>query len=167
MNPTSDVHCNHIEKGMIFLRIGRGNYQTLSLWGKAMCQLLNPFTCHPPFWIAHLPLSYPTTILNVLLLVGAVIAGEWSVAGLSVLAHRYTPPANRTSRWEARMNTPIIPLSPRQRWALSRTFPLAILHCRPSSCREREVLFLTRGILSVGSHAARRGARFGCHSHFL
>ena len=33
------------------------------------------------------------------LLDGVVIAGEWSVAGLSVLSHMHTPPANQTSCW--------------------------------------------------------------------
>ena len=35
------------------------------------------------------------------------------MAGLSVLAHTHTPPANRTSRWAKETTTPIIPLSPR------------------------------------------------------
>ena len=57
------------------------------------------------------------------------------MARLSVLSHTHTPPANRTSRWAGKMTTPIIPLSPRRHWALFGTFPLTILHCRPSSHR--------------------------------
>ena len=26
--------------------------------GKSMCQLLNPFSCHPPFWLTHISLSH-------------------------------------------------------------------------------------------------------------
>ena len=74
-----------LRRGMILIRI-RGGGQTLNLWGKAMCQLLNPFDL----------LTFPCLIqlppLKVMLLVGEVMAGEWSVAGLSVLAHTHTPP---------------------------------------------------------------------------
>ena len=78
-----------------------GGCQTLSHEGKAMC--------HHLVWLAHLPLSYPTTTLMLCRVVEAVIfAGEWSVAGLSVLAHTHTPPENRTSRWAEEMTIPII-----------------------------------------------------------
>ena len=41
----------------------------MSLWGKAMCQLLNLFSCHPPFLLTHLSLSHQsTTTLKILLI---------------------------------------------------------------------------------------------------
>ena len=88
MNPTNYVHCNHIEKGMNFLRIGRGNYQTLSLWGKSMCRMLIPF------WLAHLPLSYPTTTIK-----SSVVS--WGSYGWGVECGRIASPyphAHSTSR---------------------------------------------------------------------
>ena len=101
MTPTSYVHCNHIEKGMNFLRIGRGELSNLEPMGKCHVPAVKPLYLSPTlFGIAHLPLSYPTTTLNVLLLVGVVITGEWSVAGLSVLAHMHTPPAGWPSHWQ-------------------------------------------------------------------
>ena len=38
-------------------------------WGKSMCQLLNPFSCHPPFWLTHLSLSHQSTTTLKLLLI--------------------------------------------------------------------------------------------------
>ena len=37
MNPTSYAHCNHNEKGMIFLRIGRGWMLNLKPMGEKPC----------------------------------------------------------------------------------------------------------------------------------
>ena len=57
MNPTSYAHCNHNEKGMIFPRI-RGGLLNFEPMGKIHVSAIKPF------WLAHLPLSYPTTTIK-------------------------------------------------------------------------------------------------------
>ena len=42
--------------------------------------------------MCQLPLSHPTTTLNVLLISWGSYCWQWSVAGLSLLAHMHTPP---------------------------------------------------------------------------
>ena len=81
---------------MIFLRIRRGKCLTLgSHWGKTKCQLMNPFSCHPPFVLLTFPyLTQSTTTLNTPNFSWAVIAGQWCVVGLSLLSHTHTPPAD-------------------------------------------------------------------------
>ena len=74
-----------LRRGMILITIRVGNVKILAMGGKIHVS--------PPFLFSHLPLSHAITSLKVLLLVGAVITGEWSVVGLSVLAHMHAPPA--------------------------------------------------------------------------
>ena len=74
-----------LRRGMILTRI-RGGIPNFEPMGKTMYQLLNHFDL----------LTFPCLIqlppLKFLLLVGAVMVGEWSVVGLLVLAHMHTPP---------------------------------------------------------------------------
>ena len=125
-----------------------------------MCQLLNHFDF----------LTFPCLIqlppLKVLLLVGAVMAGERSLEGLSVLSHMYTKPANRTSRWAEEMTMPIIPLSPRRCCELSRTFDSPFSIVAHPHARKNALCLTQRNSFSVWSHAARRGIRFDYHLHF-
>ena len=46
-----------LRRGMILTRIG-GGCQTLNQWGKRHVSAIKPF------WLAHLPLSYPTTTIQ-------------------------------------------------------------------------------------------------------
>ena len=71
-------------------------------WGKAKCQLINPFGCHLSFVLLTLyPLSHSTTFLsyscfNYQIKSSGVSWGSYcmdsGVAGLSVLSHMHTPP---------------------------------------------------------------------------
>ena len=73
MNPNQLCHCNHIEKGMIFLRI-RG-------------EIVKPWTNGKNSHVS-------TTHLKLLMLVEGSYCWEVVGVGLSVLAHMPTPPAD-------------------------------------------------------------------------
>ena len=68
MNPTSYAHFNHNEKGMILTRIRGGIVKPWGYGGKSMC--------HHPVWLLILPCLIQPPPLKVLLLVGAVMAGN-------------------------------------------------------------------------------------------
>ena len=89
------------------------------------------------------------------------------MAGLSVLAHTHTPPANRTSRWAKEMTMPIIPLSPRRCYEHPRTFDLPFSIVAHPHARKNALCLTQRNSFYVWSHTARRGSCFGYHSHFL
>ena len=91
--------------------------------------------------------------------VEAVIAGEWSVAGLSVLAHTHTPPANQTSHWAKETTTPIIPLSPRRCCKHFRTSHLPFFIVAHPHASKKIPYVSRRGILFLfGLTQPREGA---------
>ena len=97
-----------------------------------MCQLLNPFDL----------LTFPCLIqlppLKVLMLVGAVMAGKWSVAGLSVLAHMHTPPTDPFTSRGQEGNESILPFVFHPHAGIVVLFSSCIGWGSPlsSSCRE-------------------------------
>ena len=80
----------------------------------------SPFPC----------LNQSTTTLKPLMLVGAVITGQWCVAGLSVLAHTHTPPADSsTLTWEGKGKRPHSSLFPHAESWGSRFLAFTIFLC--------------------------------------
>ena len=80
---------------MIFTRIRVGNVKPWEM-GKKPCVTFPCLTQLPPLKTATVSWgSY---------------GWEWSVAGLSILAHMHTPPADWTSRWEEEWLLRILPI---------------------------------------------------------
>ena len=132
-----------LRRGMIFTRIrgGRGIVQLWAMGEKPMC-------LHP-VWIAQLPLSYPTTTLNVLLSNWGSYCLGVGVAALSVLAHPHTPPAMEPHVRKRKQTLQDFPLSPGRCWKEKTLphFPLVTLHCRSSSCRDGCLFILMHRLL--------------------
>ena len=75
-----------LRRGMIFTRIRVGDVKPWPM-GENPCVTFPCFIQPPP--------------LKIVVVSWGSYGWEWSVAGLSVLAHTHTPPAWLTSRWQA------------------------------------------------------------------
>ena len=112
-----------LRRGMIFTRIRVGGIVKPWTNGeKNPCVIFPCFIQPPP--------------LKIVAVSWGSYGWEWSMAGLSVLAHTHTPPTNRTSRWAEEMTLPIIPLSPRLKVHTHTLSHFPFLHCLSSSRRE-------------------------------
>ena len=145
------------EEGMI-PKDKSGGCKNLDYGGKSMC--------HHPVWFAHISLSYPTTTLMLCRVVEAVIllgSGVWQDCQsfpTRTLHQRIEPHIGQKkqlcpsfhSLHDGALNTPALH---------TRHSPFSLILTQGEtpcvSCR---------GFFSIWSHAARRGIRFDCHSHF-
>ena len=84
---------------------------------------------------------------------------EWSVAGLSVLAHTHTPPTNQTSHWAEEMTTPIISTLSTTVLKTLRTFDSPFCIVTHSHAR-KNVRCLTHRILPGFYSRSELGAMF-------
>ena len=142
-----------------FLRISvGGNVKPWAQGGKAMC---------------HLPLSHPTTTLNVLLISWGSYCWQWSVVGLSLLAHMHTP--------LMLAGRPLCPLSPffPHDCTLSRTAffslkntrfphaPVGLPHRQSSRRKRRSIPNAGRGFSLFWLTRQEEKWFLGCHYVFL
>ena len=129
-----------------------GNVKPWAQGGKSMC---------------HLPLSHPTTTLNVMLISWGSYCWQWSVAILSLLAHMHTPPG-WPSCWQKNdyAHDPILSTN-----ALSPSWPFYFLQIvgipdHPTRGRGHSVHPLTRRKLGC-SFSLTRAEKKGATIHRL
>ena len=117
--------------------------------------------CHHPFCFARLPLSHPTTTLNVLLISwGSYCWGVECGRTISPFPHAHStsksnPTLGRKNDYTHHSTLSTTTLSTLPHFPTRRP-PLS------SILTQRDVRFLTWRILSMGSHVARRRVNFFC-----
>ena len=122
---------------MIFLRIRRGNYWALGLWGKSHVSAFKPFELSPNFFLTHLSLSRQstTTLKTPDVSWGSYCWVVVGVAGLSVLSHMPTPPANSSPSRRKGKPLRMIPF-----WLILRQRVVLFLSCAGWDCSSRSKL---------------------------